>query len=215
MRATRKPFRRPPVRPRTVQPVPLPEKVPVSVSPELKRSDPTATGTAAHGVPGWLVALFAVASGMTVANLYYAQPLLSSLRDVFHVGTAAAAWTHHPHPGRLRPGHALPGAARRPAGEAQADHRAADGDHPRPGRGRPRHELPDAADRVPDQRKHLGRRPDPDPLRGEPRPRSRPRPDRRPGDERSAHRHTALPHPEQSGLRRGRAGAWSTSAPPS
>ncbi|MFD1271252.1 hypothetical protein ACFQ51_02595 [Streptomyces kaempferi] len=63
----------------------------MSVSPELKRSDPTATGTAAHGVPGWLVALFAVASGMTVANLYYAQPLLSSLRDVFHVGTAAAA----------------------------------------------------------------------------------------------------------------------------
>ncbi|WP_095937430.1 MFS transporter [Streptomyces sp. Tue6028] len=27
---------------------------------------------------------------MTVANLYYAQPLLSSLRDVFHVSTAAA-----------------------------------------------------------------------------------------------------------------------------
>ncbi|WP_393101376.1 MFS transporter [Streptomyces sp. LN325] len=62
----------------------------MSVSPELKRSDPTASGTTSHGVPGWLVALFAVASGMTVANLYYAQPLLSSLRDVFHVGTAAA-----------------------------------------------------------------------------------------------------------------------------
>ncbi|WP_394815791.1 MFS transporter [Streptomyces gibsoniae] len=27
---------------------------------------------------------------MTVANLYYAQPLLSSLRDVFHISTAAA-----------------------------------------------------------------------------------------------------------------------------
>ncbi|WP_327394376.1 MFS transporter [Streptomyces phaeochromogenes] len=46
--------------------------------------------TAAPGVPGWLVVLLATASGMTVANLYYAQPLLSSLRDVFHVGETAA-----------------------------------------------------------------------------------------------------------------------------
>ncbi|WP_428837013.1 MFS transporter [Streptomyces cuspidosporus] len=45
---------------------------------------------APHGVPGWLIALLAVASGMTVANLYYAQPLLSSLRDVFHISTATA-----------------------------------------------------------------------------------------------------------------------------
>ncbi|MFJ6120356.1 MFS transporter [Streptomyces sp. NPDC092129] len=41
-------------------------------------------------MPGWLVALLAVACGMTAANLYYAQPLLPSLRDVFHIGTAAA-----------------------------------------------------------------------------------------------------------------------------
>ncbi|MGW2070347.1 MFS transporter [Streptomyces sp. NPDC001953] len=41
-------------------------------------------------MPGWLIALFAVACGMTVANLYYAQPLLSSLRDVFHVSSATA-----------------------------------------------------------------------------------------------------------------------------
>ncbi|POX48151.1 MFS transporter [Streptomyces sp. Ru72] len=41
-------------------------------------------------MPGWLIALLAVASGMTVANLYYAQPLLSSLRDVFHISTATA-----------------------------------------------------------------------------------------------------------------------------
>ena len=41
-------------------------------------------------MPGWLVVLLATASGMTVANLYYAQPLLSSLRDVFHVGETAA-----------------------------------------------------------------------------------------------------------------------------
>ncbi|WP_326720106.1 MULTISPECIES: MFS transporter [unclassified Streptomyces] len=51
---------------------------------------PTVTAKAANGVPGWLVALLAVACGMTVANLYYAQPLLSDLRDVFHISTAAA-----------------------------------------------------------------------------------------------------------------------------
>ncbi|MFD9000156.1 MFS transporter [Streptomyces sp. NPDC059582] len=39
-------------------------------------------------MPGRLVALLAVASGLTVANLYYAQPLLSTLRDVFHTSTA-------------------------------------------------------------------------------------------------------------------------------
>ncbi len=50
----------------------------------------TAPAKAAHGVPGWLVALLAVASGMTVANLYYAQPLLSSLSRVFHLSTTAA-----------------------------------------------------------------------------------------------------------------------------
>ncbi|MFJ3207122.1 MFS transporter [Streptomyces flaveolus] len=48
------------------------------------------TPQAPHGVPGWLVALLAVASGMTVANLYYAQPLLSTLSGVFHTSTATA-----------------------------------------------------------------------------------------------------------------------------
>jgi len=51
---------------------------------------PTTTAEAPDGIPGWLVALLAVACGMTVANLYYAQPLLSELRDVFHISTAAA-----------------------------------------------------------------------------------------------------------------------------
>jgi predicted MFS family arabinose efflux permease len=45
---------------------------------------------AGPGVPGWLVVLLAVACGMTAANLYYAQPLLPSLREAFHVSTAAA-----------------------------------------------------------------------------------------------------------------------------
>ncbi|MEV6992722.1 MFS transporter [Streptomyces sp. NPDC093228] len=68
----------------------------MSQSSDLRPSEPrtshrAATSTPApHGVPGWLVALLAVASGMTVANLYYAQPLLSSLRDVFHITTATA-----------------------------------------------------------------------------------------------------------------------------
>ncbi|MEV6024879.1 MFS transporter [Streptomyces sp. NPDC052036] len=63
----------------------------MSQSSALRTSRSTeTTGQAAHGVPGWLVALLAVASGMTVANLYYAQPLLSSLRDVFHISTATA-----------------------------------------------------------------------------------------------------------------------------
>jgi predicted MFS family arabinose efflux permease len=48
------------------------------------------SGPAARGVPGRLVALLAVASGITVANLYYAQPLLSSLRDVFHITETTA-----------------------------------------------------------------------------------------------------------------------------
>ncbi|WUC38978.1 MFS transporter [Streptomyces sp. NBC_00557] len=60
---------------------------------ELRTSRPRATrAEPAHGVPGRLIALLAVASGMTVANLYYAQPLLSSLREVFHTSTAAAGW---------------------------------------------------------------------------------------------------------------------------
>ncbi|AEY86929.1 major facilitator superfamily permease [Streptomyces hygroscopicus subsp. jinggangensis 5008] len=41
-------------------------------------------------MPGRLDALPAVASGMTVGDLYDAQPLLSSPRDVFHISTATA-----------------------------------------------------------------------------------------------------------------------------
>ncbi|MDX3098151.1 MFS transporter [Streptomyces sp. ME19-03-3] len=56
-------------------------------NPSLRRPAPTAQ---AHGVPGWLVGLLAAACGMTVANLYYAQPLLSSLSRVFDIGAGAA-----------------------------------------------------------------------------------------------------------------------------
>ncbi|MFI8991978.1 MFS transporter [Streptomyces antimycoticus] len=63
----------------------------MSQSTDLRTSRQGATSAEpAHGVPGWLIALLAVASGMTVANLYYAQPLLASLRDVFHTTTATA-----------------------------------------------------------------------------------------------------------------------------
>ncbi len=44
----------------------------------------------AAGPPRRLVILLAVACGLTVANLYYAQPLLSDLRQVFHIDEAAA-----------------------------------------------------------------------------------------------------------------------------
>lgn len=64
----------------------------MSESPDLQAPRLPATGKTSHGVPGWLIALLAIASGMTVANLYYAQPLLSSLRDVFHVSTTGAGW---------------------------------------------------------------------------------------------------------------------------
>ncbi|MFC1409539.1 MFS transporter [Streptacidiphilus sp. N1-12] len=53
-------------------------------------SSPADTRPTASGPPRRLVLLLAVACGLTVANLYYAQPLLSSLRQVFHVDEATA-----------------------------------------------------------------------------------------------------------------------------
>lgn len=41
------------------------------------------------GMPAALVLLFAVASGMSVANVYYAQPLLDALAEEFHISYAA------------------------------------------------------------------------------------------------------------------------------
>ncbi|NUS12746.1 MAG: MFS transporter, partial [Streptomyces sp.] len=51
----------------------------MTTAKKFKKAHPSATVPAPRGVSGRLVALLAVASGMTVANLYYAQPLLSSL----------------------------------------------------------------------------------------------------------------------------------------
>ena len=48
------------------------------------------TETEQKAPPGWLVLLLAVSCGLTVANLYYAQPLLAELRQAFGVGEAAA-----------------------------------------------------------------------------------------------------------------------------
>ncbi|MER6525744.1 MFS transporter [Streptomyces sp. NPDC001508] len=64
----------------------------MSHSPDLTEQHRASAATApgSVGVPGWLVALLAVATGMTVANLYYAQPLLAELRDVFQVSEATA-----------------------------------------------------------------------------------------------------------------------------
>ncbi|MEU5027777.1 MFS transporter [Streptomyces milbemycinicus] len=63
---------------------------PHSSHPATPPVHPTAPVRAGSGVPGWLVALLAVGTGLTAANLYYAQPLLASLSDVFHIDTATA-----------------------------------------------------------------------------------------------------------------------------
>jgi predicted MFS family arabinose efflux permease len=52
------------------------------------RHDPTQEAEA--GPPSWLVLLLAVSCGLTIANIYYAQPLLAPLRESFHISTVAA-----------------------------------------------------------------------------------------------------------------------------
>ncbi|WP_327290664.1 MFS transporter [Streptomyces sp. NBC_01198] len=61
------------------------------VPPDLgPRPEPAPGRPEQAGPPRRLVILLAVSCGLTVANLYYAQPLLSELRQSFHIGSVVA-----------------------------------------------------------------------------------------------------------------------------
>ncbi|MDB5501905.1 MAG: transporter, partial [Tardiphaga sp.] len=56
----------------------------MSVSPETSARD--------DGPGGWLIFAFAVACGVTVANVYYAQPLVGSISESFGIGVDAGSF---------------------------------------------------------------------------------------------------------------------------
>ena len=68
---------------------PMPNTRPGTDKQHSRDGDP-GIGPGSEGPPRRLIVLLAVACGLTVANLYYAQPLLSDLRGVFHINEAAA-----------------------------------------------------------------------------------------------------------------------------
>lgn len=57
----------------------------------MTSSDPTAPDTTPSRMTPGMVALFAVACGVSAANLYYAQPLLPAISRSLHVGSETAA----------------------------------------------------------------------------------------------------------------------------
>ena len=66
-------------------------------------SRPVSPPPATHpGMRPGLVALFAVACGISAANLYYAQPLLPQISRDLHVGSGTTRPGHHRRPGGLR-----------------------------------------------------------------------------------------------------------------
>src|SRR4051794_27424019 len=67
-------------------------EVSVSMPPSfgLKASQSNRSAPQTSSPPGWLVLLLAVSCGLTVANLYYAQPLLAVLRQSLGVSAVTA-----------------------------------------------------------------------------------------------------------------------------
>ncbi|NNG62277.1 MFS transporter, partial [Pseudomonas fragi] len=55
---------------------------------QVSRPDPAAPATTGRRMPRALVGLFACASGLSVANVYYAQPLLDQLATDFAISHA-------------------------------------------------------------------------------------------------------------------------------
>lgn len=67
-----------------------PSQPPEPTEPQKRSPEAAQPGAPAVGPPRRLIVLLAVACGLTVANLYYAQPLLSELRVTFGVDAVTA-----------------------------------------------------------------------------------------------------------------------------